>query len=63
MLKSWLVTLTDGFAYPRKEIWNGMDRKASETPPMEVKNEIINAVKGGIHDETSMFAVWKNRRG
>lgn len=31
----------------RTLIWNGRSRKAPEIPPMEVKNEIIIAIKGG----------------
>jgi hypothetical protein len=46
--------------YPRKDIWNGRSRKAPETPPMEVKKEMTNATRGGIHNATSIPAVWKN---
>jgi hypothetical protein len=55
-----LVALTEGLVYPRKDIWNGRSRKAPETPPMEVKKEMTNATKGGIHNATSIPAVWKN---
>jgi hypothetical protein len=51
------VALTEGFVYPRKEIWNGNSRNAPDTPPMDVKNEITKATRGGIQMATSMPAV------
>jgi hypothetical protein len=59
-LKSWLVALTEGSVYPRNEIWNGRRRKAPETPPMEVKNEMAHATRDGTQGETSMPDVGKN---
>jgi hypothetical protein len=57
MLNNWLVALTEGFVYPRNDIWNGNRRNAPDTPPMEVKNEITNATNGGIQSATSIPAV------
>jgi hypothetical protein len=56
-LKTWFVALTDGFVYPRNDIWNGKSKNAPETPPMDVKNDITNATRGGIHMATSIPAV------
>lgn len=60
MLKSWFVELTDGFVYPRNDTWKGSKRKAPDTPPMEVKNEIVNAATGGTQGATSIPAVSKS---
>jgi hypothetical protein len=57
MLKSWFVALTDGWTYPRKDIWKGRSKNAPDTPPMDVKKEITNATSGGIQGETSIPAV------
>ena len=54
------VALTDGLTYPRTDIWKGKSRNAPETPPMEVKNDITNATRGGIQNATFIPAVSKN---
>jgi hypothetical protein len=57
MLNTWLVALTEGWVYPRNDIWKGRRRNAPDTPPMEVKKEIAKATSGGIHGDTSIPAV------
>jgi hypothetical protein len=41
------VALTEGEVKCRKLTWNGKTSTAPETPPMEVKKEIVKATSGG----------------
>jgi hypothetical protein len=43
-----LVALTEGLVKRRTLIWNGNNRNAPETPPIEVKKETMKATRGGI---------------
>jgi hypothetical protein len=60
MLKRWLVALTEGEVNPKKLIWKGRSRNAPETPAIEVKKDMLNATRGGIHGSTVMPAIVKN---
>jgi len=54
-----LVLLTAGESKPRTETWKGSRRKAPDTPAIEVKKEIVQAIRGGIKGESSMSATGK----
>jgi hypothetical protein len=54
-----LVALTAGLVKPRTLTWNGKRRKAPETPPIEVKKEIIKATVGGRRGLISISAMGK----
>jgi hypothetical protein len=47
MLYKKFVELTEGLVKLRKLIWKGRRRNAPETPPIEVKKEMISATSGG----------------
>jgi hypothetical protein len=54
-----LVAETAGLLKPRTLTWKGRRRKAPDTPPMEVKKEMLKATRGGTQGATSMPAVGK----
>ncbi len=53
MLKTRLVGETAGLVKLRMLTWKGSNKKAPETPPMEVKVETRKAIKGGMSGLTS----------
>jgi len=53
MLYTWLVGVTAGVTNPNTLIWNGSSRNAPDTPAIDVKNEITNAMSGGSHSGVS----------
>jgi hypothetical protein len=59
MLNRWFVALTAGLVKPSTLTWKGKSRKAPDTPPIEVKREIVNATAGGIQGLISMSAIGK----
>jgi hypothetical protein len=48
------VELTEGLVKPSTLTWNGSRRKAPETPPIDVKKEMINATISGTPGKTSI---------
>jgi hypothetical protein len=53
------VLLTAGELKPRTETWKGSRRKAPDTPAMDVKKDIVQAISGGIKGDNSMSATGK----
>jgi hypothetical protein len=53
MLKRKFVALTDGVVKCRTLIWKGRSRNAPDNPPIDAKNDMTKATRGGMNTYVS----------